>query len=203
MLDKVIDLADRFGVIDGIREAILSQPDKANVKLAEAIDELAKTVSALDKEMVRYLSLHFHSEESVMNGRTVLLEMEVGQSIIRINEARGHCHRIKNIYDAYLDKWFDRVFNRNSVVRNQLATAFAGLGTADDYIIAAMEDVAAWLKIQAEQTLDAVESGNLIDSNLRIRQARLEAKPAREKLTETMSRLRGLQADLIAASGTV
>lgn len=129
--------------------------------------------------------------------------MEVGQSIIRINEARGHCHKINNIYDAYLDKWFDRVFTSSSPERNQLATAFAGLGTTDDYIIEAMEEVSAWLKAQAEQTLDAVDLGNLVDANARIRQARLDAKPARERLTETMSTLRALQADLIAASGTV
>jgi hypothetical protein len=203
MLDKVIDLADRFGVIDGIKDALLRQPDKANAKLAEVLDELARTVAALDDEMVRYLSLHFHSEESIRHGRTVLLGMEVGQSIIRINELRGHCHKIKNVYDAYLDKWFDRVFSTGSAERNQLATAFAGLGTADDVIIEAMTEVSAWLKTHAEQTLNAVDTDNLIDANMRIRQARLEAKAAREKLIETMGKLRGLQADLIAQSGTV
>ena len=84
-----------------------------------------------------------------------------------------------------------------------MATAFAGLGTADDVIIEAMTEVSAWLKTHAEQTLNAVDTDNLIDANMRIRQARLEAKPAREKLIETMGKLRGLQADLIAQSGTV
>lgn len=203
MLDKVIELTDRFGVIDRIKDALLSQPDKAATKLAEVLDEVAKTVSAIDDEMIRYLSLHFHSEENISQSRAVLLGMEVGQSMIRINEARGHCHKIKNIYDAYLDKWFDRVFATNSSERNQLASAFAGLGTADDYIIDAMHEVSFWLKTQAEQALDAVDIGNLIDANAKIRQARLQAKPARERLTETMAKLRALQADLIATSGTV
>jgi hypothetical protein len=203
MLDKVFGLANRLGAIDAVRDALLSQPDRAATKLADMLDELAKTVAALDDEMVRYLSLHFHSDESIASGRGVLLGMEVGHSAIRINEARGHCHKIKNAYDAYLDKWFDRVFKTNSPERNQLSTLFDGLTTADDYIVEAMHEVSIWLKAQAEQTLDAVDADDLPGANRRIRQARLEAKPAREQLAETMSKLRGLQADFIYASGTV
>ncbi len=153
--------------------------------------------------MARYPRSHFHSDGSIAHGRGVLLGMEVGQSAIRINEARGHCRKIKNTYDAYLDKWFDLVFKTDSAERNHLRTIFQGLGTEDDYIVQAMHEASAWLKAQAEQTLDAVDTGSLSDANTRIRQARLEAKPAREKLTETMSKLRGLQADFIYASGTV
>jgi hypothetical protein len=203
MFDKVFDLADRFGAIDAVHGALLSQPDRAAAKLADVLNELANTVAALDDELVRYLSLYFHSDESIVSGRAVLLGMEVGHSAIRINEARGHCHKIKNTYDAYLDKWFDRVFSSSSPERNQLRTLFDGLTTADDYIIDAMNQVAAWLKRQAEQTLDAVDMDNLPGANMRIRQARLEAKPAREQLAETMSKLRALQADFIYTSGTV
>jgi hypothetical protein len=150
MLDKAYDLADRFGAIDAVHGALLSQPDRAAAKLADVLDELAMTLVALDDEMVRYLSLHFHSEESIARGRAVLLGMEVGHSAVRINEARGHCHKIKNTYDAYLDKWFDRVFSSGSPERNQLSTLFDGLTTADDYIIEAMNEAAAWLKTHAE-----------------------------------------------------
>jgi len=202
MLDLVSDLADRFGAIEGIRSTLLSQPDRAATKLADVLGELAQTVAALDDEMVRYLSLHFHSEESIARGRGVLLGMEVGQSAIRINEARGHCHKIKNTYDAYLDKWFDRAFG-NSAERKSLRTIFDGLTTADDFMVDAMKQTSAWLKAKAGQTLDAVDADNLVAANSCIRDARREAKPAREKLAEAMSMLGGLQADFIYASGTV
>jgi hypothetical protein len=67
-------------------------------------------------------------------GRAVLLGMEVGQSGIRINQARGHCHRIKHIYGTCLDKWFDKLFAKSSAERNELCAIFEGLGTADDYV---------------------------------------------------------------------
>ena len=55
-------------------------------------------VGALDDEIVRYLGLYFGSDDNIIQGRIVLLGMEVGQSYLRVNEARGHCHKIKNIY---------------------------------------------------------------------------------------------------------
>ena len=203
MFDKIIDLADRFGAIDAVRDALLKQPNLAAAKLAEVLDELAKTVTALDDELVRYLSLYFHTEESIAHGRGVLLGMEVGQSAIRINEARGHCHKIKNIYDKYLNTWFDNVFQPNSPENVALIDAFGSLTTADDYIVEAMMEASNWLKVQAEKTLDAVDTKNLIGANTFIQQARREVKPARERLTETMSKLRAMQADFIYASGSV
>jgi hypothetical protein len=200
MFDQLIGLADRFNVIDGVRNSLLSQPDKAATKLAEVLGEVVKTVEALDAEMVRYLALHFHGEESIAHGRAILLPMEVGQSAIRINEARGHCHKIKHIYDAYLDKWFDKLFTQSSAERNQLRTTFDALGTADDYMIGAMDEVSAWLEIESGTTLDLVDAGDLPGANLRIHLARMDAKPARKRLVETAASLRGLQADFIHSS---
>jgi hypothetical protein len=120
--------------------------------------------------------------------------------MIRINETRGHCHKIKSIYDTYLNPWFDRVFKEKNSERNELDTMFGGVGGLNDgydYIIEAMKEVSAWLKAQATQILGILDAGNLSDANNKLKQARLDAKPAREKLVETMSKLRGFQADLI------
>jgi hypothetical protein len=74
MLDKVIELAERFDVFDRVKKLLLAQPDKANQKLAEVLDELTKTVGALEAEMVRYLNLtrrkhHTRSRRAFGDGR--------------------------------------------------------------------------------------------------------------------------------------
>lgn len=199
MLDTVIkELADRLGVIERVKNALMDQPDEAAAKLADVLDELAKTVLALDDEIVRYLSLQFLPQEGIVPGRTILLELEGGRSAIRIGELRGHCHKIKNIYDTYLDKWFARVFKDRSE-RNELRNAFDGLGTSDDYIIEAMKEVSAWVKTHAEQTLDLVDDGKLAEANDCIRLARRDTKKVRDGLTATMTTLRDLQAGFIAS----
>lgn len=197
MWNQLYDFADRVGVIDAATNAMRSQPGKASARLADVLAEVLKTAEALDAEIARYLSLHFHDEQSIAQERAVLLGMEVGQAEIRINEARGHCHKIKHIYDAYLDKLFDKLFAKSSAQRNELRAAFDGLGTADDYMIGAMREVSAWLEAEAGITLDLVDTGNLAGANARIHQARMIAKPARKRLVEIAARLRILQADFI------
>lgn len=96
----------------------------------------------------------------------------------------------------------DKILITNIEKRDSLIYTFCGFTTSDDYIIEAMHEV-AWLKIRAELTLDDVDANNLIGANTRIQQARLYAKPARERLAETMSKLRELQADYIYFSRTV
>jgi hypothetical protein len=187
--------------LDAVRFKLVQQKDPAAEKLADVLDELAKMVGAPDDEIVRYLGLYFGSDDSIIQGRIALLGMEVGQSYVRVNEARGHCHKIKNIYDKYLKRWFKDVLDPGE--QQQLEWLFTNLSTADSVMIGAMERLTEWLTAESRQSLDDVGARNLNGANQRIAQARLDVRPAREALTCAMAQLRGLQADFIAAAGTV
>ena len=195
-----ISLANDLGIIQGVRNKLVQQKDPAAEKLADVLGELAKMVGALDDEIVRYLGLYFGSDESVIQGRIVLLGTEVGQSYLRVNEARGHCHKIKNIYDKYLKRWFAEVLNKSE--QDQFETLFDHLTNADSIMIGAMEQLSGWLQAESEAVLDLIELGDLSGANQRIAQARKTVRPHREGLIKAMVQLRGLQADFIAAAGT-
>ncbi len=199
---EIISLADKVGAISAVKDRLLNQPDKAAAKLAESLEELYKMFQALDEEIVRYLSLYFESETSIIQGRQVLLGLEVGQSQIRMHEARGHCAKIKNIYTKHLNGWFDRALG-NDQDRQTMKMIFESMGTADDAAISAVDQVTKWLTQEAESTLDLVDAGNRLAANQRVTLARIAAKPARIRLTEAMAQLRGLQADFITCSKTV
>ncbi len=199
---EIISLADKVGAISAVKDRLLNQPDKAAAKLAESLEELYKMFQALDEELVRYLSLYFESETSIIQGRQVLLGLEVGQSQIRMHEARGHCAKIKNIYTKHLNGWFDRALG-NDQDRQTMKMIFESMGTADDAAISAVDQVTKWLTQEAESTLDLVDAGNRLAANQRVTLARIAAKPARIRLTEAMAQLRGLQADFITCSKTV
>jgi hypothetical protein len=198
----IVDLADKVGAIDAVKSRLLNQPDAAAEKLAESLEEFYKIFLALDDEVVRYLSQNFESEAAVIEARAVLLGMEVGQSRIRMHEARGSCAKMKNIYAKNLNGWFDRVLG-DSVEKQRVKDIFGRLGTTDDAAVRAVDEVAAWLTSEAEQTLDLVDADNRLGAKQRVRQALLDAKPVRLKLTEAMSQLRAMQVDFIAASKTV
>ncbi len=199
-LTSLIKLAKDLNLIQQVRGKLMRQNEPAAEKLAEVLDELAKMVSALDEEIVRYLSLSFN-DDTVVAGRTVLLGMEAGQSMVRMGEARGNCHKIGNIYDKYLKRWFHDVLDKNEA--QQLDFLFDTLNTADSAMLYAMDSVTRWLRDEAQQTLDQVDFNDLLGANQRIRDARLQVRDARVKLTEAMSSLRAMQAEFIAVAKTI
>jgi hypothetical protein len=60
-----------------VRDKLVRKTELATAKLVEVLDELAVMVSALDEEIVGYLSLSFN-DETVVPGRTVLLGLGPG-----------------------------------------------------------------------------------------------------------------------------
>jgi len=199
-LTSIIRLAKDLNLIQNVRDKLVRQNEPAAAKLAEVLDELVKMVNALDEEIVRYLSLSLN-DENVIAGRTMLLGLEAGQSMLRMGEARGHCYKIANIYDKYLKRWFHDVLDPGEA--QQLDFLFDTLHTADSVMLYAMESVTRWLRDEAQQTLDAVDVDDLFGANQRIRDARREVRDARIQLTEAMSSLRGMQAEFIAVSKVV
>lgn len=67
----------------------------------------------MNSEITKYLSLWFDApdQESVQEERSLLLSMEGGQMKIEMSETRGHCAKITNIYDKYLNPWLRRILS--------------------------------------------------------------------------------------------
>jgi hypothetical protein len=196
----IVGLANELGIIKGLRDKLLRQDTPAAAKLAEVLDELARMVSAVDDEIVRYLALHFEPA-ALASGRAVLLGLEAGQSRVRMGEARGHCHKIGNIYRAYLQRWFASVLDPGEA--QQMEYVFDRLSTADSEMLATMDAVTDWLQREAAQTLDLVDADDLVGANKSIRDARRLIRADRERLMQAMADLRTMQGQFIAASGTV
>jgi hypothetical protein len=197
----LLDLEQRFGILESVKGKLISQPDKASEKLTVVMDELYKMYSSLDDAIVSYLSVYFDSPENIAEGRRVLLDLEVGKAMIRINESRGHCHKIRNIYEAYLDKWFSRVLDSSETAG--IRSLFDIWSDYDFNMLNAMFKVNEWLKTKAEDTLNAIENNNIQGANDIVRIARGEVKQTREFLTHAMNQLRVFQAEFIHMSKVV
>jgi hypothetical protein len=203
MLDffQVVDLAEQFGVLQAIKGKLIRQPDPAADKLVVVLEEISKIYGAIEAELVKYLSLSFAAGEDPREERTVLLTLEGGQVSARINEARGHCHKIENIYLRFLDPWFGRVLS--PAEQEMTRELFRRFGQSDWMMVDDLQKVGAWLANEATETLNLVDAGALDDANKRVRAARKELLPVRQALGKAMGDLRQLQAEFIQASGTV
>ena len=196
----LLDIADKLGLIDTVKQKLFRNPDAAADKLATVLDELSKIYSTLESELVRYLSLHFDPKGDLAEDRQVLLALESGQLRVRMNESRGHCHKIWNIYQNHLERWFHKVLSPDEAADMQ--RLFEALSYGDSQMEMAICQLAEWLEKAASETLNLVDDGKLAEAQQRVRAARKEVLPARQAITQTLARLVLLQADFVAASGT-
>jgi hypothetical protein len=198
---NLTNLTERFyTAINLAKTNLLRQPDEATLKLADVLDELGKVFSFIEEETVRYLALYFLPDhQNYIECRTSLLKTESGTLAVKGNEARGHCHKISNIYDKHLRRWFhDRLSGAEAQEFQQI---FDLLGDMDFHFIRAISTISDWLTEEARITLDMIDADDVQGANRRIRQARMDALPARQAVAGAMGQLRLLQAEFIQAAG--
>jgi hypothetical protein len=201
VFNQILDIADRLGVIQALKTKLLRQPDPAADKLVAALGELSKIYLVCDAELLRYLSLSFDPAGDIAEERATLLTLEGGQLSLRTSEARGHCHKIRNIYKRYLKRWFHDVLAPEEAAR--MKELFERLSYGDSQMELAIHELSKWLAGEAQRTLDLVDAGKHDEANGRIKAARKEVQSAREAIRKAMNELMQLQAEFIAASGTV
>lgn len=194
----IIDLADKLGIIQALKAKLLRQPDKAADKLVLVLDELSKVYTAIEAELVRYLSLHFDPGEGLQEDRATLLTLEGGQLESRVSEARGHCHKISTIYNKYLDSWFHRALNPDEA--RMLKEVFDDLGDADSGMLFVLDQMVKWLSNEAMETLNLVDDNKLDEANHRIKEARNNVLSARRAISKAMYDMRNLQSEFITIS---
>jgi len=201
IMQNLLDIADKFGIFQSVKDKLLRQPDPAADKLVAVLGELSKVYGACDAELLRFLSLAFDPAGGIAEERATLLTLEGGQLWTRTSEARGHCHKIWNIYQRYLHRWFYQVLNPSEA--SSMEDLFKRLTYADSQMESAIRELTNWLTAKAGETLNLVDAGKHEEANQQVRAARKEILPTRQAISRTMSDLLQLQAEFIAASGTV
>lgn len=197
----LFNLADKLGMIQAVKAKLLRQPGVAADKLVVVLGELSKIYTACDAELLKYLSLSFDNGSNNSEERKVLLALEGRQIEMRAYEAKGHCHKIWNIYDKYLKRWFYEVLSPKEA--DEMEILFSSLSYADAQMELAIDELSRWLGDKAQDTLDLVDAGKLDDANSEIKSARKEILPARQAITKAVTELLALQAEFITLSKAV
>lgn len=199
ILSTARDLESLFGTV---KDKLLNNPTEASAKLAEVLGELSLILEFVEKETVRYLEIIFLPDKSnFISCRSALLSLESGYVTIKGYEARGHCHKIMNIYEKYLDRWFSKVLDAQEA--QQIKLMFERMNSADGDMIEGIEEITRWLKDESEAILNFVDSDKLEDANQQIKSARLAVQQTRRDIVAALAQLKLLQASFIVSSQTV
>ena len=203
---RLIDLTDKLGLIQAVKTKLMRQPDPAAEKLVTVLEELKKIYLVIESEFARYLSLEFDPSIGFQEERAALLTLEGGQLETRMSEARGHCHKIANIYHKYLNPWFQKMVQDYILSQGEadmLLRIFEDLSVADNSIMYVLYSMAQWLTQESTDILNLVDAGNYEAANKRIKDARREVLRARRAVSRALSSMLELQADFIDMSGIV
>lgn len=199
ILNTARDLESLFGTV---KDKLLNNPTEASAKLAEVLGELSLILEFVEKETVRYLEIIFLPDKSnFISCRSALLSLESGYVTIKGYEARGHCHKIMNIYEKYLDRWFSKVLDAQEA--QQIKLMFERMNSADVDMIDGIKEITNWLKDESAAILQMVDADQLDMANIRIKDARIAVQQTRRDIVEALAQLKLLQASFIVSSQTV
>jgi hypothetical protein len=199
----LLDLADKLGIIQAVKNKLISQPDPAVEKFVTTLSEISRIYSATESELARYLSVYFDQNDSSQNQeeRNTLISLESGVLTLRWNEARGHCHKILNIYEKYLNKWFSKVLKPEE--NEQMKNLFFEFGKFEGGFLENLDSITTWLADEASQTLSLLDDGKISEANARIRDARSNTLLFRKQMTNAMGQMIEVQAEFIRLTGAV
>lgn len=194
---KKID--DAIGVIAKLVSKLKGDPDVAAAKLADALDEVGNTWRVIDEAISNYLKLGI-DEGALKEGSDVLLKISGGGLLVSVQRGRGHCHIIRNIFNRYLDRWFQRVLNGQDL--NDIQGVFHGLGDLDNDVFATMELIAEQLQKEANVILEKMIEGNVDGARQHVLSMRKDLQRFRFALSAAMAKLYDLRANFIEISGS-
>lgn len=192
-------LADKLGVIQAVKDKLVQERDPAVEKFIIALEEISKLYSATESELGRYLSVWLEKGEKNREERELLISLESGPLLLRWSSARGHCHKLMNIYDAHLYTWFARLLEPEEL--DQIGDLFQGFAEVEGGFLANLDALTRWLSDQATETLDLLDKGLVDEANTRIREARKAVHPFREQTNRAMQGMLEIQGELIKLLG--
>ena len=202
-LSAANELAGLLGTFAKVRQKLIAQPSAAAEQLAFALNEISKTMQAVESELVRLLTLGASPEAlkaAMASSENPLYELEGPKLRTRIEQARGHCHLIGNVYDAHLDKWLSKALD--PAEHEELQAVFGRLAEADDDLFWRLVSVSDYLETTAKATLDEALAEDWDAAHKRLAEARREVRPLRTAIGAAMVQLYSLKNDFVEMSGT-
>lgn len=200
--------SDAIGKVIALKDQLKAQPDQAAAALAGCLAEVHRTYLAVTSEVTRLTVLAAPGALTDGDGTVdlrPLFELEGNAVRARVEQSRGHCSRIQNIYARDLDRWFERVFGRGHTNDLIMREVFSTLGEADTQTYLLMNAIADVIGARAGAILSEMMKPvpDPLAARALAHAAYLELRPMRAALEALDVRLSRLESEFIESSGAV
>lgn len=174
-----------------LSNTLLQHPNPEKyAKLVEAIEEVVKTWQVVDAAF-KQVFLLFNPDGDLHDALPDLLDVEATQLRATVQEGRGHCHRIGEIYWVDLKDWGSTVLAAEE--QQTLERVFDRLGNADLDVFRVMEELAAETGGVASQIVALVMAGQQDEARQLAKGLYEIVTPLRQQITVSLSELKQFQ----------
>jgi hypothetical protein len=190
-----IDVLDKMGALESVLLKLKSSPDKAAIKLTQALSELNLGYTLLHNELLELGSLSYSTEE-LRDTQKRLKALQSGKLRAELAAVKGNCSRIQSIYYRYLTGWFDRVLTKVEAAR--IRRLFFDLGHMDGKFLRSADALSDIAQKHAAEVLVLLQAKNTDQATRLTQRLELKLLPLTEQLSNYMVRLWDLQTKFIA-----
>lgn len=195
---RALDTVDRF--ID-VGRKLAKQETLATSKYANALERLIEVIQMLltaNENMARWLNrftqFDFRRKASRKRFLRLAAKYRTAKSGTELRQMKWPCGDIRHLYDTEIRPDMTDMFVQAEKIPEELDDAFAGLGDADEDMVAFIYDtVVGGIDDFLKRAEPAVDAGDFDAAE----KARLEFKVHAQELSERLERLGGGLADLV------
>jgi hypothetical protein len=153
-----IGILEKLGVLESVKNKLLNNPDQAAAKMDLVFVELRKAYEALDDTIAIFCAMSFDDSDGRRDALEFLNKARGGKLEIAMLEARGHCDKIRYLYDRYLAGWFNRILDKSE--QHELEQLFRWLGSGDVTWVDMLRQVAQEIQKFSDQVLTHAEASD-------------------------------------------
>lgn len=199
VLPTTIDLGEKFFTLFKVlKKQLWGSDETAFEKLRDVIDELMKFYLSMNKELSNFISIDFSSTKNKQENEKALYEILGGSLKVRITDAKGHCGRIKRIYETHLDKWLRKKLKDKEY--REMKNLFNSLSLYDDDMLEAASNLQKDLQNKSKEIIEYLNKKDMKNALMAQVENRKRYLPDLIKLSNVMNHLVELRNDFMEIS---
>lgn len=199
-LTQGIKLANELGLLKQIKLLFVADYQESAGRLADVLGELEKNYTAIDEELDRFATLRFQSADTDREAEAKLKDLKSVAVEARMQHARGHCSRIKNICDTYLNARVAQLVVQDDRL-SQVLKLFYEMSDTDGQMMLLIEGLSTTLGTEIAGLTPIVTSRDFESANRRILETTAAAAKQRRSVKRAIVDLLRLRADYIEVAG--
>jgi hypothetical protein len=185
----------------GLVSKIQSIPKDKARDLILALNEVHKEMQTIFKEISQYRRLSFERDFEQI-APAVLSELEGSAAITRVNNSKGHCTIIGNLYRSSLSRWFaslTSVLTRDD--RAETERIFGELEKGDQGLFEAMEKACEFLRGEARDVADLVRMKKWDEAFKRVNATSQTLRDLEKSFEDSMRQVLALRNEALRRAG--